>query len=316
MALSPAQAKRGVCAVIVAYEPNYAHIIELLVECLAQCEGVVLVNNGNPIALPSFTHSHVKHIQSRGNIGLAAAQNLGVAWAAAHEYPYVWFIDQDSWPAAGLVQTLRLAFDELESTRASPAAVGPCLVDHRDGVATPFVRFTFGGVARYHPSAHAATIPCDFLIASGMLTSVARFHEIGPWEEALFIDNVDLEWSFRARAQGFQCFGISTARLSHTLGDAVARFSLLGRTHSLYFHAPRRQYYMMRNRIALYRRPYIPWTWKLQDLPRALVKTLLFTFGVRPRRENARYLLKGAIDGFLSRLGPYPEKPCLEETTW
>ena len=307
MAVSPDQRRRGVCAVIVAYEPNYPHFIELLEECLAQCEGVVLVNNGAPLTLPPFADGHVKHIQSRGNIGLAAAQNLGVAWAAAHDYPYIWFIDQDSWPAAGLVQTLRLAFEELESTRARPAAVGPYQVDHRDGIATPFVLFSFRGVARYHPAAHATNIPCDFLIASGMLTSVARFHEIGPWEEALFIDNVDLEWSFRARAQGFQCFGISTARLSHTLGDAVARFSLLGRTHSLYFHAPLRQYYMMRNRIALYRRSYIPWTWKLQDLPRALVKTLLFTFGVRPRRENARYLLKGAIDGYLSRLGPYRE---------
>lgn len=299
--------RRDVCAVIVAYEPDYDHFVELLGECLAQCAGVVLVNNGDPLTLSSFDHGELTCIQATGNIGLAAAQNLGVAWAAAQDYPYVWFIDQDSWPAAGLVQTLRLAFEELESAGATPAAVGPSLIDHRDGVATPFVRFTPWGISRFHPTTHTTAIACDFLIASGMLTSVARFHVIGPWEEALFIDNVDLEWSFRARASGFPCFGVSTARLSHTLGDAVTRFTLLGRTHTLYFHAPLRQYYMMRNRIALYRRRYIPLAWKLQDIPRAVVKTLLFALVVRPRRENARYLLKGIIDGYLSRLGPLPE---------
>lgn len=306
MAVSQDPPRRDVCAVIVAYAPDYDHFVELLGECLAQCAGVVLVNNGAPLALPPFSHGLLKQIQTGGNIGLAAAQNLGVAWAAAHDYPYVWFIDQDSWPAAGLVQTLRLAFEELESAGATPAAVGPSLIDHRDGVVTPFVRFTPWGVARYHPTAHSTAIACDFLIASGMLTSVARFQAIGPWEEALFIDNVDLEWSFRARARGFTCFGIGTARLSHTLGDAVARFTLLGRTHTLYFHAPVRQYYMMRNRIALYRRRYIPLAWKLQDIPRAVVKTLLFALVVGPRRENARYLLKGVIDGYLARLGPHP----------
>ena len=299
--------RRDVCAVIVAYEPDFDHFVELLGECLAQCAGVVLVNNGDPLTLPSFDHGELTCIQATGNIGLAAAQNLGVAWAAAQDYPYVWFIDQDSWPAAGLVQTLRLAFEELESAGATPAAVGPSLIDHRDGVATPFVRFTPWGISRFHPTTHTTAIACDFLIASGMLTSVARFHVIGPWEEALFIDNVDLEWSFRARASGFPCFGVSTARLSHTLGDAVTRFTLLGRTHTLYFHAPLRQYYMMRNRLALYRRRYIPLAWKLQDIPRAVVKTLLFALVVRPRRENARYLLKGIIDGYLSRLGPLPE---------
>ena len=131
--------RRDVCAVIVAYEPDFDHFVELLGECLAQCAGVVLVNNGNPLALPPFGHGQLKQIQTRGNIGLAAAQNLGVAWAAAQDYPYVWFIDQDSWPAAGLVQTLRLAFEELESAGATPAAVGPSLIDHRDGVATPFI---------------------------------------------------------------------------------------------------------------------------------------------------------------------------------
>ena len=140
---------------------------------------------------------------------------------------------------------------------------------------------------------------CGFRLVARVLFFFLLFHE-----------RPDVLFAFAAlgaRAGGFPCFGISTARLSHTLGDAVTRFTLLGRTHTLYFHNPLRQYYMMRNRIALYRRRYIPLAWKLQDIPRAVVKTLLFALVVRPRRENARYLLKGIIDGYLSRLGPLPE---------
>lgn len=306
MELPLGQIQPGVCAIIVAYEPDYDHFVELLGECLIQCRGVVLVNNGAPLTFPPFEHGQITYIQATGNVGLAAAQNLGVAWAAKHDYTYVWFIDQDSWPAAGLVQTLRQAFEALESSGANPAAVGPLLIDHRDGVATPFVRFTTWGVSRYYPAPQTTAIACDFLIASGMLTAIARFQEIGPWEEALFIDNVDLEWSFRAHAQGFQCFGIPTACLSHTLGDAMVRFTFLRHTHTLYFHSPLRQYYIMRNRIVLYGRRYIPWKWKLQDIPRAVVKTLLLTLLVGPRRQNLYFLLKGVRDGFLLRLGPHP----------
>jgi O-antigen biosynthesis protein len=295
-------AQGQVCAVIVAYQPNIDHLTALVSECLNQCDGVILVNNGSPLVVGIQAGKRLRIIEVGANIGLAAAQNLGVNFAANHHYAYVIFFDQDSLPDAGSVTHLRSAFDRLEASGAAPAAVGPCVVDSRDGVITPFVRFHLWGVQHFLPHRYQPWILCDFLIASGFLTSMSRFQTIGNWEEALFIDNVDMEWSFRARSLGFRCFGVATARLFHPLGDRLIRFKLLHRNLTLYLHGASRQYYMMRNRIALYRRSYIPLAWKSQDMPRALLKFFMFSLILGPRWKNLKSMVRGAVDGWRGQL--------------
>lgn len=295
-------AQGQICAVIVAYQPDIDHLTALVRECLNQCDGVILVNNGSPLLVEIQAADRLRIIEVGANIGLAAAQNLGVNFAANQHYAYVIFFDQDSLPDAGSVTHLRSAFDHLEASGAAPAAVGPCVVDSRDGVITPFVRFHLWGVQHFLPHPYQPWILCDFLIASGFLTSMTRFQTIGNWEEALFIDNVDMEWSFRARSQGFRCFGVPTARLYHPLGDRLIRFKLFHRNLTIYLHASSRQYYMMRNRIALYRRSYIPLAWKTQDMPRALLKFFMFSLILGPRWKNLQSMLLGAVDGWRGQL--------------
>ena len=291
-----------ICAVIVAYQPDIDHLKALVRECLNQCNGVILVNNGPPLMVEIPGADRLRIIEVGANIGLAAAQNLGANFAANQHFAYVIFFDQDSLPDAGSVTRLRSTFDHLEALGAAPAAVGPCVVDSRDGVITPFVRFHLWGVQHFFPHPHQPWIPCDFLIASGFLTSMTRFQTIGNWEEALFIDNVDMEWSFRARSRGFRCFGVPKARLYHPLGDRLIRFTLFHRNLTIYLHASSRQYYMMRNRIALYRRSYIPLAWKTQDMPRALLKFFMFSLILGPRWKNLQSMLRGATDGWRGQL--------------
>ncbi|MCB1776665.1 MAG: glycosyltransferase [Candidatus Competibacteraceae bacterium] len=273
----------------------------LVQECLNQCDGVILVNNGTRLTVDMDQLERFQLIDVGANIGLAAAQNLGVRRAVEHRFVYVIFFDQDSFPTTSLVPALRSAFERLEAAGEQPAAVGPGLQDLRDGVITPFVRFHLWGVERFFPNAAQSVIECDFLIASGLLTSTARFLTIGPWEEALFIDNVDLEWCFRARARGFHCYGAAEAQLLHCLGNDLIRLRLFGRNLTIYRHAPLRQYSIMRNRIALYRRRYIPLAWKVQDLPRALLKFILFSLIFGPRWRNLQSMLRGVRDGWRGR---------------
>lgn len=284
------------------YQPDQDHLSALLEQCLDQCEGVVLINNGGYLALspPMMIGVHV--IDTGGNIGLAAAQNLGVKWAAVNAFTFLWFIDQDSLPGIGLVATLRREYLRLESIGASPAAVGPGLIDNRDGVTTPFVRFHYWGVERLFPEDHKAPIECDFLISSGLFTTLSRFLSIGYWEEGLFIDNVDLEWSFRARSLGFHCYGVGAARLEHSLGDRVIRLNILGRSLTIHFHVPFRQYYITRNRIFLYKRDYVPVPWKAQDIPRALLKSIVLPLISPSRWCNIKFIIHGARDGFRGRV--------------
>jgi len=59
---------------------------------------------------------------------------------------------------------------------------------------------------------------------------------------------------------------------------------------------------MMRNRIALYRRGYIPLAWKAQDIPRALLKFIMFSLILGPRWKNLQSMLRGAADGWHGQL--------------
>jgi rhamnosyltransferase len=183
------------------------------------------------------------------------------------------------------------------------AAVGPRLVDRRSRASTPFVRIGVMGVRRLAcDGAPGQAHETDFLVASGALIALPVIEAVGPMEEGLFIDNVDLEWCFRARARGYALLGVCDAVLEHSVGDQVVHVA--GR--ALYRHGPLRQYYIMRNRIALYRRPYSPWGWVVQDFLRLWVKLVLFGLVFAPRRENLRMMARGLVDGLKGRSGPFP----------
>jgi rhamnosyltransferase len=148
-------------------------------------------------------------------------------------------------------------------------------------------------------------IRTDFVVSSGMLAPLAVYEEVGLPEEGLFIDNIDLEWCFRARAHGYTFFGVCAAELQHQLGDATAFLPGLKQLGPIHLHSPLRQYYIARNRVALYFRSYCPLAWKFHDIFRLAFKFFYFSLLVPPRSQNLALMLAGIRDGMLRRSGPY-----------
>ncbi|MGP1666064.1 MAG: glycosyltransferase family 2 protein, partial [Rhodanobacter sp.] len=237
------------------------------------------------------------------NIGLAAAQNVGIDWARARGFRYVLLLDQDSEPAADMVASLYAALMAL-SRNGPVAAVGPRFHDAREHRDAPFVRVRFPVNRKLWCESSAQTIACDFLISSGTLIPLAVLDQVGPMDAGLFIDNVDLEWGFRAKAQGLALHGVCAATMGHRLGDA--RRALPFGMGQVVVHGPLRLYYMMRNRVQLYRLAHTPRRWVAQDLPRLIVKLLLFGVLIGPRGRNLRCMLRGLSDGLRGRQGAAP----------
>jgi rhamnosyltransferase len=165
------------------------------------------------------------------------------------------------------------------------------------------VRIGFPINRKMYDSGKEGLIACDFLISSGSLISLAALVDIGPMDESLFIDNVDLEWSFRALAKGYTLIGVCTTTMHHRLGHS--RLQLPFGLGLVKVHDPIRLYYIMRNRLLLYRLPHTPTVWIAQDVPRVAVKFLLFSLLIPPRMDNVRFMLTGLRDGLLGRSGPY-----------
>ena len=70
-------------------------------------------------------------------------------------------------------------------------------------------------------------------------------------------------------------------------------------------HSPVRLYYMHRNRVRLYSRPYVPLAWKVHDFGRMIVKLGLLMVFVPQRLSRLRAVVRGLGDGVRQRGGPY-----------
>ena len=292
---------------MVAYHPDWDALSAPVDAIAAQVGKVVLVINAcsesdRRQAAPLVDRCEI--IAEAVNTGLAAAQNRGIAWARSNGFAAMLLLDQDSLPASGMVQALLDGRGGCVAAGVRVGAVGPCFLDPRDGMASPFVRIGFPFNRKLRCAEAGGTIAADFLIGSGMLIPLAVIDAVGGMDAGLFIDNVDLEWSFRVRAAGYTLLGVCDAHMQHRLGDA--RRHLRGVPRGVVVHAPLRLYYMMRNRVLLYRMQHVPRVWVAQDVPRVLVKLFLFGVLIGPRRRNLRCMLRGLWDGAHGRNGPAP----------
>lgn len=296
----------SVCAVVVTYHPELAWLADLLGALRPQVDSLVVVDNtgdGSIDLVDAVAAERVAVLPQGRNHGLAGAQNIGIAWARANGFSHVLLSDQDSVPGPGMVAELRRAMARLSATE-QVAAVGPVFHDLREERAAPFLRVGVPLNRKLWCEHPWQTIACDFLISSGSLIPLEAIDAIGPMNEGLFIDNVDLEWSFRARARGYTLHGVCAATMHHRLGDSRRTLPLgLGQ---VVVHGPARLYYMMRNRLRLYRMPHTPRIWVAQDVPRVLAKLLLFGVLIGPRLRNLRFMSKGIWDGLHDREGACP----------
>ena len=297
-----------VCAVVVSYHPDPLVLANLVEAVAEQVGAVVLVDNGSGGGWQSDLAATMQAasgalIAQPSNSGLAAAQNLGIEWARAHGFTCVLLLDQDSEPGNDMVVALRRALVALSAT-SQVAAVGPRFHDLREHRDAPFVHVRFPFNRKMWCEQPGQTVACDFLISSGMLIPLAVLDRVGPMDAGLFIDNVDLEWGFRAQVQGYTLHGVCAATMHHRLGDT--RRPLPFGLGQVVVHGPVRLYYMMRNRVRLYRMVHVPRVWIAQDLPRVLVKLLLFGVLIGPRWPNLRCMLRGLLDGMRGRQGEAP----------
>jgi rhamnosyltransferase len=278
--------------VATAYRPNVGTLMESLAATAPQVEALLLVaNDGAPWSCP--LPANVTLVAQPENIGLGAAYNLAAQWAREQGATHLLLLDQDSVPASGMVALLMEGFK-----RPGPvAAVGPLWRDSRTGEDGFFVRLARWGARKYQPSA-GEIVPVDFLISSGSLISLNALKDIGPFDESLFIEHVDTDWALRARGKGYRLYGVADARLDHAIGEAALTVSPLGLRRRFFFYRPERNYYLLRNSIALWSRHYAPWRWVLHDVRRIILLMAFHGLFVPPRLTRLRLMLRAVRDSF------------------
>lgn len=294
-------------AVTITFHPDLTVLRQQLDALLTGLgsDPILLVDNGSPpktlsvLQLWAMQEPRLSVSALGENRGLAAAHNVGIAAARAQGRSHVLLMDQDSLPAPGMVEELSKAFVLGAALQPHLAAVGPRYLDPVLRNPPDFVRLHWWGVSRCKETAERPVVEVDYLISSGCLISLAALAVIGPMQEALFIDYVDIEWGLRARRMGYTLCGVFPARMTHALGPVIVRF--LWRRFPL--HSPQRHYFVVRNALWLYRDKALPLLWRVPHALRLLLRFAVYFSVGGSRRERLKFVWMGVNDGLKGRMG-------------
>lgn len=320
---SPATSSAGgdrVMAVVVTYKPDLQQLGETLRSLGHQVAGITLVDNTPERDFHEWNHFQQEahqgfatewvFIHNQRNLGIAAAQNIGIRLAIQQSYSHVLLSDQDTTFSPDVVSHLLRAHDALcrAGRRVAAVAAGYRSRLRADQVEVAFLRHEglIWRRLRFRQGLHKIS----YAIASGTLIATPVFQQVGLMEEDLFMDLVDVEWCLRATRQGFELYGSADARTIHQLGDDVGY--LLGRPVPL--HSPRRCYTITRNAMLLaVHHPSPRGLQRLRFAWLAMLYCLIMPWLNSRPLEHLLFALRGMGNGLLNRGGAPPSSA--EENT-
>jgi len=291
-----------IAAVVVVYRPDRELLLRLLRAIAGDVAGIFLVLNSAPA--PALIEdcraaAHPTPLQVLGsgaNAGLGRAYNEAANAARAADCDLLMLFDQDSTPAGGMAGRLAAALDEARRRFGPVAVVGPRPVPPEPG---PDYKFPFV-TPRSNPRADAAQSELReiaFLISSGSVIDLDAFVEIGPFREDFFIDGIDIEWCFRARAHGFRCVMELSEAMPHRFGRGLAPVPLLN--IRLIRQPPERVFTYARNQTVMMRLPHVPFWWKARTGGSLALRFVVF--GLHGRQALA--LIRGVFSGLRGHSG-------------
>jgi len=303
MNFEPDQLTNGkeVCAVAVTYHPD-AELPARLRRILQQVDRLVIVDNGSGQTeikmLQGFAANPlITLVLNFDNFGIARALNIGIERAIALGFTWVLLLDQDSCIDDDMVQTLIAVYAAFPE-RDRLAVIGS---GFRAADEAPREPTDEGGGDGWEEA--------ESVITSGSLIPLKAHAAVGAFREDFFIDYVDTEYCFRARAKAYRVIRTRKPIMSHAIG-AITRHNVLGIKKWTFNHSAERRYYIARNDTVLLREygRYVLGLWALKSFGRCvrLCKRIALYEQMKIRKITA--VAQGWWDGIRGHMGPRPHR--------
>lgn len=288
-----------VLAIIICFHPNHQKLINLINGINSSVSKIILFDNGgvDPDLLRDISNT-MEIVSSGRNAGLGEALNFGCDKGFQDGYRFVVSFDQDSSPSSEMIHALRrelLAYQEKDSRAI---AIGPQLIDRRDGCTSvmPFIRFDGLKVVKWSGE---GTQPVSYLITSGCMIDIGCWGAVDRFCDDLFIDFVDNNWSWRAERRGYVLLGTSLATMPHEISEGIEKKGIISANK----YSPFRRYFQMRNaayhliyeRLTLVQRLYV-----LRAMAVTLVSSLVSDAS---SLKSIWQCLRGLGHGLIGKLG-------------
>ena len=289
-------------ALVVLYRPTPQQLTHLLELCESGMP--VLVVDNSPVPATSIADGLAAHgieyLRNANRGGIAGAYNRGLTHLFERGVDAVALFDQDSLASADY---FRVMSESCASLGARAFAIGPRIYDENIGRFLPQMYSNGFSIRTLVFEAGASLQRCSFLLSSGCVISRLAYERLGTFDEPLFIDHVDTEYSLRALQRGVPFYVEPRLTLSHRIGEKRQhRFGPIRFTSMN--HPAFRRYYMARNGMHL----CLQYT---LSFPVALIpnfitlmqvcQVLLFESGKLAKLSG---IACGIVDGMLGRLGP------------
>jgi rhamnosyltransferase len=278
----------AIAAVVVVYNPD----VDVLsnIKTYSEFVGCIWIvdnsDDGNVFTCDDCLNFIV--VRQVKNEGIARALNVGIKLANEAGFRYVLTMDQD----ACFEHPQAVIFFEKakEVFFSSEVAV--------------FAPIQKESPKRLENKPHKCLLKgVDTVITSGSIVCIKYWAVIGGFDEALFIDEVDVDFCLRVRKKGFKVVSFLAAKMSHRLG--VEKVFYLGPFRkTVSFHSPLRMYYMTRNWIVIAKRYwYISPLSVIQQFS-FLFPEIIFTLLVSGRKKDYFFnIFSGLVDGLKGKLG-------------
>ena len=226
----------NIAGVVILYHPDLELLLANIQTYVSGLKQLYVYDNSDA-KTPGIEEALIKidpSIQYKffnANEGIAKRLNQAMDQAALNQYDYLLTMDQDSSFKVGDFEKYKTLIRS--STYYNVAQFG---VNCQPDFTQP----------NEHPE-EALT-----LITSGAILNLSLTKNIGPFNEALFIDFVDAEFSYRVIQNGYLNLMFSNIVLNHALGTLVEGRSLGNFKKSMrIIHAPTRVFYIVRNGLYL-----------------------------------------------------------------
>ena len=262
--------------VVVSYNPNVEEFIKNIDRFINIAAKVVIVDNNSSIDITSLIlhYNNVYLIKSENNKGIAWGLNQGINKALCLGAEFILTFDQDSFPINNILAVY--AKQIINFKLKSPILMGTTYCEK---------------ALEIYESKFTQTLT---LITSGTLHSRDLFYKVGFYDEELFIDSVDFDYSIRVHNMGIPTIKSQLPMISHHLGAPIIKNGLKSTNHSKL-----RRYYMARNNIIISRR-YIfsnP-LWIVKKNVFFLVDIIKLLIVESHKYSKIKSIYRGLIDGF------------------
>jgi len=279
--------------VVVLYNPDTSLLVKVLDAVKEQVDGVFISDNSTEkVELSIFCENEsIVYEKMPTNLGIAAAQNVGIKYFIKNGFTHVVFLDQDSIMNQGLVSRLQEDLEYLKSQSIKVGAIGPRPVNRQS-------KKEYRGSVKKGKQITPYITEVTEIISSASLVELNNYKDVGFLDEALFIDGVDHEWCWRAMMINNLRFFISEkTNLSHQLGEGD-RFFIM---RNVAIPTPFRVYFQYRNYLILIKRGYVPIYWKLSNGFKYFVKIFYYPIFLKSHKAYLTNIMRGINDGLFKR---------------